>query len=245
MSLRFSGGPYANYVFTQSAGTRGELVSSIVYAMSLAGWTTISGTSDVIMQSGTTPENLTVRIRIYDPGAGNTSARMQIRNVTGSLISGDFWLTPAANKTWRIVACPYHGFVYTEMSHIRGCEFVAGGTVALPPFLNGVTTELGWMTGNAIGDGGGLYYSLRNGFLPGGGNYYTRWSAFRSTSSTAHMIDRYASNDYYDSGDLVLTCSVPGRSTYDENGYGSSWPCKRWGGWHISICRYVSHFWNN
>ena len=226
MSIRFSGGPYVNTTFTQSAGTRAELVSAIVFAMSNAGWTTISGTTDVLMQSATTPENLTVRIRVYDPGSGST--RMQIRNVTGSLNTGDFWLTPAVNKTWHIVACPYHVFVYTEMAHINACEFVAGGTVALPSFLNGVTTELGWMTGNAINDGGGLVYSFRNGFLPGDGNYYTRWSGFRSTSTTAHVMDRYANNDYYDSGDLVITCSVPGRTTYDEVGYPSSWPCKRW-----------------
>jgi len=227
MSLRFSNGPYANYQFTQATGTRLEIMQGLQYALNLAGWTTISSsTSTIIMQTQTTPESLAMRVKIYDPGSG--SARVQIMNVSQALTSGDCWLTPAANKTGRVVACPYQFFIYTQMSMYNACEFVAAGTPALPPWLVGVTTECGWMSGNAIGDGGGLVYSFRNGYLPGDANYYTRWSGFRSTSSTSNMINRNANDDYYDSGDLVITSSVPGRSTYDEAGYQSSWPCQRW-----------------
>ena len=227
MSLRFSGGPYANYQFTQATGTRLEIMQGLQYALTLAGWTTISSsTSIIIMQTRTTPESLAMRIKIYDPGSGST--RVDIMNVSQALTSGDCWLTPAANKIWRVVACPYQFFIYTQMSMYNACEFVAAGTPALPPWLVGVTTECGWMVGNAINDGGVLVYSFRNGYLPGDAYYYTRWSAFRSTSSTSNMINRNANDDWYDSGDLVLTCSVPGRSNYGEVGYPSSWPCQRW-----------------
>jgi hypothetical protein len=213
MSLRFSGGPYANYTFTQSTGTRLEIMQGLQYALTLAGWTTISSsTSIIIMQTQTTPESLAMRIKIYDPGSGST--RVDIMNVSQALTSGDCWLTPAANKIWRVVACPYQFFIYTQMSMYNACEFVAAGTPALPPWLVGYTTQCGWIKGNSNGDGGGWTGSFRTELSGFNADYYSHWSGFWNHQ----YIDRNPANEYYRTGDMTLVTTGIGYTGTSTNG---------------------------
>lgn len=224
MALRFSGGPYANYVFAQSAGTRAEIVAGVVTGLQMAGWTIVSSaTADYTLTSKITPENLQINVRVYDAGSG-TDARIAMKPVSGSITTQDFYLRPGVGKHWRVLACPYQFFISTGMSQVNAAEFVAGGTLALPPWLVGVTTTCGWMNGNALNDGGGQVYCLRNGWLPGNASYYTKWSGIMNTN----LVDRSANNDYYDQGDLIFTCQRPGRATFSEQGYRSSYPAQRW-----------------
>jgi hypothetical protein len=227
MSLRLSGGPYINQVFNSNTGSRTELVQNIAFYLTTnAGWTTISGggTGDTVIQSAMTPESLQIRVRLFDPGSGNC-ARATLKNTGGSITSQAFYILPALNKKWRLVASPYQFFLSTPMAHVNWGEFLAAGVPALPSFLNGVTTSCGWMNGNSPGDTGGLIQSFRNGFTPGNNNYYTMWSGFRN----GNLLDRTALNDWYRSGDLTLTCPIPGRTGYTEQlERWPSYPGSRW-----------------
>jgi hypothetical protein len=224
MSIRYSGGPYVNSTFTQSSGTRGEIVTNVVSLLTSAGWSVYSGSgTDVVMQSGTTAESLTMRVRVYDAGSG-TGARIAIKNTGGTCTSQDYYLNPGVGKTWRVVACPFQFFVYTSRSGAYGGEFVACGTPALPAWLNGVTTECAWINGNCLSDGGTVIGSFRASWCAGSGDYYSRWSGFRNGT----LLDRAANNDYYRSGDLTMTSGGSARSSFPDIGSPGLWFATRW-----------------
>lgn len=153
MSIQYSGnGTYTT--FTQTAGTRREIVDNLVSILTAAGWTVVSGggTGDVLLRSATTPQGLSIRCRIYDPGTGNC-ARLQMRNTTGSKISSDFFLAPAVAKVWRVHACKYQFFVFTP-GDSAAREFFAMGVPWIPSFLVGIITgDCGWANGNGMNDG--------------------------------------------------------------------------------------------
>lgn len=139
--------------FTQSAGTRREIVDNLVSILSATGWTVVSGggTGDVLLQSATTPQSLSIRCRIYDPGSGNC-ARLQMRNTTGSKVSSGCVLLPAVSKVWRVHACKYQFFIFTP-GDSAAREFFAMGVPWIPSFLVGIITgDCGWANGNAISD---------------------------------------------------------------------------------------------
>ena len=227
MSLRFSGGPYVNTTFTTTVGTRLEIVSGVVSALTSAGWSTVSSTTgDYTMQTATTPEGLSMKVRIYDPGSGNC-ARVQIKSPDNFWTSQDSWLAPAAGRVFNIIACPYQCFVWTstppsQTSNNYG-TFLAWGVPALPSWLVGVTKQCGWIKGNSNGDSGGWVGSWRNELSGWNGDYYSHWSAFRNLE----WIDRNPANDYYRSCDMTLVMHASGFRGPAGNGV-SGYPGLRW-----------------
>ena len=218
MSLRFSGGPYVNTTFTTTVGTRLEIVNGIVSALTSAGWSTVtSATGDVTMQSGTTPENLKMNVRMYDPGSGNC-ARVQIKTYDGYWTSQDSWLFPSAGRVFNVIACPYQCFVWTstppsQTSNNYG-TFLAWGTPALPPWLVGYTTQCGWIKGNSNGDGGGWTGSFQTELSGFNADYYSHWSGFWNHQ----YIDRNPANEYYRTGDMTLVTTGIGYTGPSTNG---------------------------
>jgi hypothetical protein len=224
MAIRFSGGPYVNTTFTCTTGTRLEIVNGIVAALTSAGWSTISSvTGDVTMQTQTTPENLKMNVRIYDPGSGNC-ARCQIRTTDNFYISQDSWLKPAAALVFRVVANPYQFFVYTSTSQTSTNvgTWWACGVPALPTWLIGTVTECGWMKGNSTGDAGSWCGSWRNEFMGYTGNYYSHWSGFTTYNGTRTFVDANPQNDWLYSGDMQLVfhgCGFRGTAGQGVGGY--------------------------
>lgn len=164
-AIIYSGGTIHNDTFVTTTGTRQEVVTGMEAALSAAGWSTISGggSGTVIMKSAVTaaPKSNSIRVRLHDPGSGNC-AQIRIQNDAGTLTSNDMYLLPAAGKTFRAIANKYNFFFLTAQPSAAR-EFVCGGTLHIPDFLDGVTTgDLGWIQGNASSDAAtSINYTIR------------------------------------------------------------------------------------
>jgi len=154
MSIQYAGGTIINTTFTQSTGTRAEIVSNLITQLLAAGWTLVSGSgTDQVLKCAATATGVTglqIAVRVYDPGSGNC-ARVALRNVSGTRIGQDLYLFPAASKTWRIIANKYQFFIFTPGSSAPR-EFAAAGQLCVPSWLTSVTVNAGWANGNAISD---------------------------------------------------------------------------------------------
>lgn len=151
MTIQYAGGTIVNATMSSPLGTRAELASFIRDQLVTAGWTSSGSATDYQVTSAITPQSLQGRVRVYDPGAGNC-ARLKWSNPAGSKTqAGDFFLLPAAAKTWRIIADKYQFFVMTPGTPGQR-EFSCGGIPYLPSFLSGVITEAIWAMGNAATD---------------------------------------------------------------------------------------------
>jgi hypothetical protein len=156
MALQYTGGPNINNTFTNTTGTRQEIVTGLQNALVAAGWTVISGsgTSNVLIESATTPapQSLVCRVNLQDPGSGNC-AQVKFRNQANSKSQTNFHpLFPQASKVWRIIANKYQFFIFSTASTSVGREFVCGGVPYLPSFLQGVITEAIWSHSNGGSD---------------------------------------------------------------------------------------------
>ena len=184
-AIQYSGGTVVNTTFSNSSSpTRLEIVTGLVTALNTAGWTTISGTTDVILASATTPTAANkISVEVLDPGSGNC-AQVKIRNTTGLLISQAFYLLPGALKTWVVIANQYNFAIFTA-GNSAPREFVMAGTLYIPTFLNGlIVGDLGWIQGNAASDGD---TNTRGSFkialgCPCNENYNGHWSAILNNS---------------------------------------------------------------
>jgi hypothetical protein len=184
-AIQYSGGTVVNTTFSNSSSpTRLEIVTGLVTALNTAGWTTISGTTDVILASATTPTATNqIRVEVLDPGSGNC-AQVKIQNTTGVLISQGFYLLPGALKTWVVIANQYNFAIFT-LGNSAPREFVMAGTLYIPTFLNGVIVgDLGWIQGNALDDGDtNTKGSFKNALgVPCNDNFRGVWSAILNNS---------------------------------------------------------------
>src|SRR5690348_14341228 len=159
MAIAYSGGPYQNVVFSQSLGTKQELINEVETVLLAAGWTTVSGhgTTSLLMQSAKTPQNLQMKLKVQDNGG--VCITFSISNVSGSAVGGNSTtaggqLLPAAGKAWRMIADPYQAFFYNNaiVSPCAARDYVAFGVPWLPPNLVGDLTEAIWLNGNAAND---------------------------------------------------------------------------------------------
>src|SRR5687768_8340935 len=82
MAVQYAGGTNVNTTFTNTTGTRREIVDGLATALVTAGWTYVSGsgTGDVHLKSVATPTGSQYVIRIYDIGSGSC-ARLQLKSV--------------------------------------------------------------------------------------------------------------------------------------------------------------------
>jgi len=89
-----------------------------------AGWTTVSGNSgDWKLQSATTPAGHAIRVRLYDPGGTNVSARMRLLSADEVVApNGDLWLKAGTGYTYRVMANKYQFMCF------RDGDFTVAGT---------------------------------------------------------------------------------------------------------------------
>jgi hypothetical protein len=206
-SVLYSGGTIVNTTFTTTVGTRAEVVAGIETALTSAGWSTISGggTGTVLMKSATTasPKSNSIRVRLNDPGSGNC-AEVRIEDDSGTYASQNFYLLPAAGKVFRIIACQYNFFCFTPQPSAAR-EFVCGGTLHIPEFLESVTTgSLGWMQGNAASDSD---TSIRYTFRTRLGVYAAAFTGLAWCSQIRNNSVTNINDDTQAAGHLVMPAS--------------------------------------
>jgi hypothetical protein len=162
-TLGFAAGTYTGFgprhtLWTQSAGTKQELINKLETELLAAGWTTVSGsgTGNLLMQSALSPpgQDLQMRVRFKD-NSGNCVTG-SIENVAGSLASGNsttqgFHLLPAASKQWIFTHNKYQVFVRTPVV-TAAREHISFGIPYLKESLRGYVYEAIWALGNAISD---------------------------------------------------------------------------------------------
>lgn len=153
MAIQYSGGTNINTTFTNTTGTRREIVDGLVAALTSAGWSTFSGggTGDVKMKTAITPQGNQIMLRIYDPGSGNC-ARLQLFTADNIRSQSDnVYLLPAVGKVWRVIACKYQFFIFVVGSSAPR-DFAMASAIYIPPFLNTLVTSAGFLTGQSKTD---------------------------------------------------------------------------------------------
>lgn len=173
MAIQYSGGTNINSTFTCTTGSRQEIVTGLENALVAAGWTVISGsgTSNVLLESATTPspQNLVCRVNVQDTGSGNC-AQIKFRNQGNTKAqSGIMYLLPTLGKVYRVIANKYQFFCFSSDSVSTGRTYVAGGVPYLSSFLQGVVTECIWGQSNCTNSDSSttLYPSFRTHMFTG------------------------------------------------------------------------------
>jgi hypothetical protein len=133
-SQTYTGQPVTVQEFTPS--TRADWVTNMINALLAAGWTQISGSgTDRVLGSGTTPDNLKYKVRIWDPGSGNC-ARVGLRNWNETLLDDyNAAFCYPGGVTWKVVASAYQFFAWVPGS-TAGRTFVMATAPKLEPAVN-------------------------------------------------------------------------------------------------------------
>jgi hypothetical protein len=149
-SQTYTGQPVTVVEFTPS--TRADWVNNMISALLAAGWTQISGSgTDRVLGSGTTPDNLKYKVRIWDPGSGNC-ARVGLRNWNETLLSdNNAAFCYPGGLTWKVVASAYQFFAWVPGS-TAGRTFVMATAPKLEPAVNYNITEAAFFASNDQGD---------------------------------------------------------------------------------------------
>jgi len=149
-SQTYTGQPVTVVEFTPS--TRADWVNNMISALLAAGWTQISGSgTDRVLGSGTTPDNLRYKVRIWDPGSGNC-ARVGLRNWNETLLNdAEAMYCFPGGVTWKVVASAYQFFAWVPGS-TAGRMFVMATAPKLEPALNYNITSAAYLGSNGQDD---------------------------------------------------------------------------------------------
>jgi len=149
-SQTYTGRPVTVVEFTPS--TRADWVNNMINALLAAGWSQISGSgTDRVLGSGTTPDNLRYKVRIWDPGSGNC-ARVGLRNWAETLLNdGQAMFCLPGGLTWKVVASAYQFFAWVPGS-TAGRTFVMATAPKLEPAVNYNITQAAFLASNDQGD---------------------------------------------------------------------------------------------
>ncbi|GIU80913.1 MAG: hypothetical protein KatS3mg005_4151 [Bryobacteraceae bacterium] len=149
-SQAYTGNPV--YVAEFTPATRADWVNNVIGALLTAGWSHISGSgTDRVLGSGTTPDNLRYKVRIWDPGTGNC-ARVGLRSWNEMLLndSAAAFCFPGS-LTWKIVASAYQAFAWVPGS-TSARTFVFFTAPKLEPAMNVTVTDCAYLGSNDDGD---------------------------------------------------------------------------------------------
>ncbi len=160
--IRYSGGTYVNTTFA-SDGTRQTLANGIETALLAAGFTTISGsgTTNLLMQSASTPHSHQMRFRFK---ANTGCVTISIENVGGTIVGSNSTtagaiLNPVNGKTWQVIASQYQFCLFVVGEPDVPGEFAFGSVPWVPSFIT--VTDVGLLFGNS-GDNG--FFGTRDTF---------------------------------------------------------------------------------
>jgi hypothetical protein len=149
MAIQYASGTKINSatVINDKAG----LIAAIDSALTGAGWTitTTTSSTDHIYQSGLTPQNNQIKVRVWDGGAN--CVRLRMMNTAQTIAQTDScYLLPASTTTYRVIANQFQFAAFVPGS-VASRNFVIASAMYLPPHLvaMGLTT-----CGLILGDGG-------------------------------------------------------------------------------------------
>jgi hypothetical protein len=151
MAVSYSGGTIQNVLFTQSLGTKQELINEMETVLLAAGWTTISGhaTTSLLMQSASSPQSLQMRLNVKDNGG--SCITLSISDILGVKVGANTTtaggqLLPATSKNWRLIANQYQAFIFnnTAGTPTAARDYVAFGVPWLPSNLTSLTQAI-WL----------------------------------------------------------------------------------------------------
>lgn len=188
MAIQYSSGVIVNTTFTATAIT--DIVDNLKTACVNAGWTVISGSSgDWIIECVATTQSIKHRVRIYDPGGGVVSARLNLRTASGSLTgTTDGFLYPDGT-TWRIIAHPHSFYIMKDSSpSANRRDFACTGTLYIPSWIS-TPSEACFMSSHCLTDSStagvrSFRTALTNdGINTNTGNYVTMYDGTMFNSS--------------------------------------------------------------
>ena len=151
MAIQYAGGSIIQA--TSTPGSRTAMVDFIEAQLVLAGWSSSGSSGDYTMTTATTPQSLSIKMRVWDPGSGNC-ARLALHNISGSInLDADNPIFVFPNgSTYTIIANKYQFFLFVDTG-FAARTFAAGGVPYVPSFLEASFSEsLGWLQGNATTD---------------------------------------------------------------------------------------------
>ncbi|HEX5235126.1 MAG TPA: hypothetical protein VFW25_07355 [Silvibacterium sp.] len=170
MAIQYSGNAQTS---TFTPVTKQDIINNVETALLAASWTTISGhaTTNLLMQSATTPQGFAIRIRLKDNG-GNC-VTFSLESTDGVLVGGNsttvgiFLFPNAGGWVYRITCNKYQAFVYVTPNPVVGRTFAAFGVPFLPTWMAAITTRVGWLQGNAANDTDTTFEASFRGALSG------------------------------------------------------------------------------
>jgi hypothetical protein len=142
--IRYSNGPIVDLTFTMD-GTKAQIVSQILAALTSAGWSTVS---TGIMQSATTPAGQKMRLEVRT--APENYAGVRLRNATTA--GREFFIAPITGRVSRIWANKYQIFFFASGPGWPADGSCFAATVPwIPDFVAQVLTDsyVGWLQGDA------------------------------------------------------------------------------------------------
>lgn len=159
--------PYSGNSFTATVtatGTKQDLIDDIETALlnggGGAGWTTISGsgTTDLLMASGTTAQSLQIYARFKDNSG--TGIQVYLESTDGSLKPASYTTSNGGTLlatnllSYKVVASKYQFLIYTANA-TTSRQFVWVGMPYLNTTLAANITRAGWMVSSAASDSDG------------------------------------------------------------------------------------------
>lgn len=155
MAIQYSGNAQTS-TFTPSV--KQDIINDVETALLAAGWTTISGhgTTNLLMQSATTPQGFAIHVRLKDNGG--TCVTFSLESTDGVLVGGNsttagIFLNPnSGGYVYRVVCNKYQAFIYATPDPGVGRTFAAFGVPYVPSWVASMTTRVGWLQGNAVSD---------------------------------------------------------------------------------------------
>ena len=151
------------YVSTTIGGT------PIIFSGSASGTATMN--SEIVMQTGTTPQGYQLNMRMRDNGGTCVTFTIEttdnvLKGTNNTTYGGQ--LRPATSKTWHIVANQFQFWMWVDGDYTIGNEFLLVSCPYIPPFLT--PKYIGIMQSAGRGDGTGCLTCSGNWRYTLGGN---------------------------------------------------------------------------
>lgn len=147
MSIAFSGGSIQ--VSSFAATTTSTLIGGIQTALTAAGWSVVSGsgTTNLVMQTATTPQSLAMRFKFHDnaiTAGGVATVQISMQTTSGSIVGLDNdvkapWVRVNGSTNYKIICGPYYFWLLVPGSYTDYGYFAMGGVPWLPSFLSSIT----------------------------------------------------------------------------------------------------------
>lgn len=171
MAIQYSGN-VAQVLFDGS--TKAKIITQLQTTMTAQGWTVISGggSTNVLMESALTPQNLKTRFRIRDNGGTCVQCLLEsalgtVNTTTTDSNAGVLFMPLAQPQNYRLVCSPYQVMMMTP-NYNTARQFGIFGVPFIPTQMQGAVWEAGWSHGNGYQDAStNCQTSLRTGSFNG------------------------------------------------------------------------------